>query len=241
FKAPFDDLKLRQAVGYAINPEEINKGVVGGQAKLNKLPIPYGLLSWSDELANEIGFTPDPEKAKSLLDEAGWVANGDGVRQKDGKSLDISLWTNSSTLRQKMSEVIQFQLAQVGFNVTIQPIDLGSFLARLTDGEADIYLLQRGGDDPDTLNYTTNSDDSGIRNYQAINPDFKALIERGRATTGAEERVQIYEDAMRMYMGDAGLIPLFTFLSTVGLRSVVKDVKFSAYGAPVYNDAYVEQ
>ena len=126
FKPPFDDLRVRQAVGYGINVDEIIENVLLGLAARNYGPMPTGLFAYKPEI-EEFGYHYDPEKAKSLLEEAGWVdSDGDGVREKDGAPLEVLFWTWMAGRNEKIAQVMQSQLGQVGFKVNIEAMDVGS-------------------------------------------------------------------------------------------------------------------
>src|SRR5262249_1364832 len=84
FKPPSDDLRVRQALGAGLNIDEMLDKVLlnmGGQR--NYGPMPTGVWAYKPEI-EEFGFHYDPERAKALLEEAGWVdTDGDGIREKD--------------------------------------------------------------------------------------------------------------------------------------------------------------
>lgn len=241
FKEIFQDVRVRQAIGHALNAQEIIDGLLGGHATPSLLPLPVGAMGWSEELEQEIGYPYDPEKAAQLLDEAGWTLDG-AVRKKDGKPFQISLWTNSSTTRQRASELLQNQLAQVGITVTIEAIELGSYLARLADGDADTYLIQFGGTDPDLLDGMTQADAaSGFRNYQAYNPAFATLLAQGRITLDVAKRTDIYVEAQKLLMADPLVIPLLSFFGPTVARSEVKGLAFTPFGGMLLQDVSIEQ
>ncbi len=75
-------------------------------------------------------YAYDLDAAKSLLEEAGWVdSNGDGIREKDGKEMKLSLMTNAgNTTREDIGVYVQDQLKQIGIDVDFQAIDFGTLL-----------------------------------------------------------------------------------------------------------------
>ncbi len=100
FKAPWDDIKVRQAAAYAVNAEEIIERVLENQAIRNFGPLPTGNVGY-DPNVEQIGFHFDADKAKQLLDEAGWAEGDNDKRAKDGKTLDVLFWTWSGGSEEK--------------------------------------------------------------------------------------------------------------------------------------------
>ncbi len=123
--APFDDIKVRQAVNHAINKQSIAKDLFGGLKTaadtIMDTSLPYCDISVTP-------YTYDAEKAKSLLQEAGWAdSNGDGVREKNGAPLAAELKYVSTPTNDKAMLAIQQNLADIGMKVTLNGIELMAF------------------------------------------------------------------------------------------------------------------
>lgn len=134
--APFDDVRVREAFIRAANPNPgINK-LFYGTAKRS-----YSLLSSVEPWAvSDRGlFSTNMKRAAELLDEAGWSLTGSGkIRENDGQKLSVRIpvSTNQSTpAEQALFEQIQANTAKVGFDVQLQPLDLGTWYERLGDNE----------------------------------------------------------------------------------------------------------
>ncbi|WP_159566755.1 glutathione ABC transporter substrate-binding protein GsiB [Budvicia diplopodorum] len=114
---PFDDLKVRQAINYAINKEALAKVAFAGYATPANGVVPQGV-----EYAVNYGPWPyDPAKAKELLKEAGYP---------DGFS--TTLWANgNNTTAQKVIQFVQQQLGQVGIKVQIEAMEAGQRVAKV--------------------------------------------------------------------------------------------------------------
>src|SRR5262249_37474839 len=151
WKAPFDDIRLRQAVGYAVNADDIIKNVLYGLATRNYGPMPTGEFAYKPEI-EQYGYHHDPAKAKAHLDDAGWLAGSDGSRQKAGKKLELLMWCgNYYGSDAKVIQVIQNQLAAVGVSVKIDVLDEGTFLAQVGQGVSDFDLAHWGWPEPYVL------------------------------------------------------------------------------------------
>ena len=123
------DVKVREAIALAFDRASLDQKLFYG---LTKPPIGFwdALPPYNDP---SVGVYPfDPEKAKQLLDEAGWKdTNGDGVRDKNGKELVLRYLTTSREIRQDAQAVAQQQLKDVGIKVELQALDSDTFFADL--------------------------------------------------------------------------------------------------------------
>ena len=112
------DVRVRQAMNYAFNCEEVAQTLLGGMAKCN---IDLVNSPYNNPDLKPFGY--DPEKAKKLLDEAGWVAGPDGIRAKDGVRLSLQMDTTDG------SYLMDKEIAQVAVDywkaVGIEIKDLG--------------------------------------------------------------------------------------------------------------------
>lgn len=125
--APFDDIKVREAVALAVNQKEIMTSLFGG---LGAVANNFLISSLQESKINpkfNIGYNPD--RAKKLLDEAGWAAGAGGMRAKAGAPLTVKLWTQNGTQFKRVTEVIQAQLKAVGVNAEITVQDAASINA----------------------------------------------------------------------------------------------------------------
>jgi peptide/nickel transport system substrate-binding protein len=142
-KAPFNDVKVRQAFAYAIDRDAINNSVFAGALKFINTVIPP--TSWAScenaanssrpECAGMIKYNLDVAKANSLLDSAGWSAKGaDGIRTKDGKRLSIDLLTTTKSYRKLMVSALPQMLKAVGIEAKADPQPAGQVFAAPPDG-----------------------------------------------------------------------------------------------------------
>ncbi len=125
------DVRVRQAIAMAVDRAAIIQNLYAGD---RKAAISY----WDETPYIDPGLKPwayDPEKSKSLLDEAGWVdSNGNGSRDKDGVELNLTYGTTTSEVRQAVQLEIQKYLAAIGVSVTPSNYDSAVFFADLGQG-----------------------------------------------------------------------------------------------------------
>lgn len=204
-KKPFDDLRVRQAIVYAIDREKLVKTVLSQMGRPAKNPIPPNLLGYNDE----IRFTPfDPDKAIQLLAEAGFP-NG----------FKCALWTLPVT-REYMpngklaAEIIQADLKAVGIETEIFIPNFQEYLARRGNGEHELIISGWVGDVPDPhFFFYPLLDKSSAEQRPSNNAAFykseemHELIVKGKETFDPLERSNIYKKACEVFNRD---LPWFT-------------------------------
>ncbi|MCA9834820.1 MAG: ABC transporter substrate-binding protein [Thermomicrobiales bacterium] len=238
FKAPFDDINLRQAVAYGINADEIIATVLEGLAQRNYGPMPMGLFAY-DPAIEEYGYHFDAEKAKSLLAESGWEdSDGDGVVEKDGEKLEVVLWTWTDSTLERVIQVIQYQLGQVGIGVKLEQQEAGALFANLPDPTPyNLVFMIWGWSEPDIL-YMMTDTNWGVGNYR--DADYRGIVTEARQTTDFDERKALYFQAQQKMLADAAMVPLWTSESVSVVRKNVHGYKQGPGGSDVFTEIWVE-
>jgi peptide/nickel transport system substrate-binding protein len=118
---PFDNIKVRQATGLAVNQEAIVASIYNGVGAPAHNFLISSLPEADVDPALNVSF--DLDKAKMLLDEAGWVMGDGAVRMKDGEPLSVKLFTQNGTEFTSLTQVIQAQLADIGMEAVITVFD----------------------------------------------------------------------------------------------------------------------
>ncbi len=188
-KAPFTDIRVRQAAALAINQTEILANVYGGVGTVADTFLISGLPESQVPAADRISF--DPKKANDLLDAAGWAMGADGVRAKDGKPLEVSLWSQSDSIFRRLTEVVQAELKAVGIKADIATFDSSAIRDRYKSGEQQLAVRSYIWDNADIVDWFFGGDRLGYPNISMFN-DPKAEALRAQAMTGSknsEERV----------------------------------------------------
>lgn len=215
-QAPFDDIRVREAFVRSADPQPGIDSLLSGTAIPSFSPLastePVG---YSDESL----FTTDAGVAAKLLDEAGWTVGADGIREKDGETLVVRfpVSTNQSTAaEQSLFEQIQANTKQVGFDVKLEPVDLGTWYALLGANEYEAVSAPYTKVGPDVLRILYHS--SGIvpapsgyfaNHAQLADPALDELLDRASATLDADERAAIYADAQRIILESYTVLPLY--------------------------------
>ncbi|WP_233509333.1 ABC transporter substrate-binding protein [Haloferax sp. Atlit-48N] len=223
---PFDDLRVRQAVNHAIDTQTIARTILEGIGDPAIGPFSPELTGWANDELEPYEYSPD--RARSLLAEAGWTleADGDELRHRDGTPFDVVLrtYTRRPELR-IIATAIQNQLRAVGINVEINITEWSALSEDMQAGETDFSLLSFNFfwvPDPDRAMSFYHSEDTQIyTGYEDSEVDD--LIERGRRTTDDDERKRIYDRVQEIVHDDTPL-GMLTYSETVtGIRNRIED------------------
>lgn len=196
---PFDDVKVRQAIDFALDREELKEGIYNGQAA-----IPNSLVSASvfghDEELPEVG--QDMEQAQATLAESTYA---------DG--FDATIWVNDSQDLVDSAVYIQEQLKELNINITIEQFEMATFMERLGEGQHDMFLLSftaSTGDADYLLSALTLSSNRGFGGNRAFytNEDVDAALESARSATEDTDRLSEYTNIHNMLREDVPYAPL---------------------------------
>jgi peptide/nickel transport system substrate-binding protein len=232
-KAPFNDVKVRQAIAYAVDKQEIIKGVLMGLGEEAVGPYKPG-TKWFN--ANVQRYPYDVNKAKALLKEAGFEdRNNDGIVEKNGAPFTFTLITNQGNpLREKTAQIVQERLKGVGIQVKIRIIEWTSFLKNYVDkGSFDVVLLGWNiPQDPDnyTVWHSSNAVPGGLNFIQYKNPEVDKLLENGRSTFNEEERKTAYFKFQEILAKDQPYVFLYVPYSLPAVSSRIRNIKPATAG-----------
>jgi peptide/nickel transport system substrate-binding protein len=201
----FQDRRVRQAIAHAVDKKSIIQGVLLGLGRPATGPFPPE--SWAyDTTVRDYPY--DPEKAKSLLKEAGWSdSNGDDVLDKNGVPFRFTLLTNQGNEeRAKNAEIIQQNLSKIGIRVDIKILEWQALLHEFIDKRKfDAIILGWSlGRDPDAYDiFHSSKTKEGEFNFVSYkNPRVDELLLEGRKTCNQEKRTEIYHEIHRLIAED---------------------------------------
>jgi len=219
---PFDDKTVRQAVAQAIDRARLAAEIDrGAEAALGPLPP----SSWA--YAGDTAFpTYAPDRARALLDSAGWRPGPNGERTRQGQPLAVSLATNDDPARRRAAEAVARDLRAVGFRVQVSPRDWAE-LAREELAQRDFQAVVLGqwqpATDPDVLRDVWRSDGVGnLAGWQ--NPRADELLARGAATTDLAERRAAYTAFQALWADEVPSVPLYYPSLTWAVRTTFQGV-----------------
>lgn len=215
-RPPFDNKLVRQAVNYAIDKQAIVDAFFEGRAQVAANPMPSSISGYNEAIEP---YPYDPEKAKSLLAEAGY----------DGK--EIELWAMPVPRPYmpdgaKVAEVIQKNLEDVGIKSKIVTFEWATYLEKAKNGEADAFMLGWTGDngDADNFIYTLlDKDNIGSNNYAYYsNDEVHDLLIKAQSETDENVRNDLYKKAQEIIHEDAPWVPLAHSTPLLAAKAGVK-------------------
>ncbi|MGV3582542.1 MAG: peptide-binding protein [Methylophilus sp.] len=237
---PFDDIRVRKAINFAIDKQEIIDGVYLGLGINIASPYKPG-TRWSNP--NLMPYPYDPNKAKILLKEAGFIdSDGDGILERDGKPFAFEIITNQNKEREKSAVLIQRRLKEVGIDVKIRAIEWASFISRfIKTGDFDAVVLGWGlGLDPDQYSiWHSSQQEPGQFNFIGYNsPEIDKLLEQGRTELNPDKRQKIYHEFSKKLLEDS---PIVYLSAGYGLTAMHKRIQGIVNPIPAAGVGYDSQ
>jgi peptide/nickel transport system substrate-binding protein len=200
-------VQVRRAIAHAIDRQRIVQDLLRGHGVVDDSMFPPGHWARAENLPT---YPFDPNRAKQLLDEAGYP-DPDG----DGPEARFTLVFKTSTNQEAnlRAQAIQQMLRQVGIDMKIESAELGTFLEDIGKGNFQMYSLSRNGiQDPDfysVIFHSSNFPPAGQNRGYYSNPRVDRLTEQGRATFDRTKRKKIYADIQRIVQEDLPYISLY--------------------------------
>jgi peptide/nickel transport system substrate-binding protein len=189
----------------------------------------------------------DPEKAKSLLEEAGWTdTDGDGILDKDGQPLLLDFVVHGSfPFYRDPGPIIQTQLEEIGIDVNLQGLAGPAWMEAGRTGNEHLGIVDWRSSDPErNLRSAFHSENTGAFAWNHhSNTHLDDLLDEAQITADVQERCAILEDVQQIIMEDAMVKPINLFSAVWGVRSEVKGIRISSLNPSTFwaFDTYLEQ
>jgi peptide/nickel transport system substrate-binding protein len=216
-----DDVRVRQALNYAVDKEAIVKGILQGLGRVADSPIPS--LTWGYSPVGEYPY--DPDKARQLLADAGVP-----------EDFTIKLWVPEGRYFQdkEVGEAVANYLGEVGLNVDFQVFEWGAYLSSIRkpieEAEHDLYLLGWSSDTLDADHALSGVLDSAQWPLAGANRGFyknetvDAMLEEARTSVDPAQRMAMYADISKMIWDDAPWIFLHEMETVIAYRKGITGI-----------------
>jgi peptide/nickel transport system substrate-binding protein len=241
-KSPFfSDQRVRQAMSYAFDHEEMLKSILLGLYE-PCTGIFHPSSKWAPENPPE-PYRQDLDKAEELLDAAGWADHdGDGIRDKmiRGRKTDFefSVLTFNIPLRVATCNLLKDNLDQIGIICHVRPMEFTVLQQKSRDHDFHAMLAGWGtGTDPDTSDNLWVTDEN--RNYvEYSNPEIDRLFDEGRREFDPEKRLDVYRKIHRILWDDQPYTWLYVRNSFYGFSKELRGYNFSPRGPYSYGPGF---
>ncbi|MEO0457403.1 MAG: peptide ABC transporter substrate-binding protein [Cyanobacteria bacterium P01_A01_bin.114] len=249
---PFlSDRNVRQAFDYAIDRDEIATQLYGRLGR----PTSQLLTAPPEYVSDKIAYEYAPEKAKALLDKAGWQdTNGNGIRDKDGVEMEVMFQTSLNTVRQETQAIVKENLEAVGISVDIERVLIDNFFSAnpaQTDSinhfYADLQEYATGSDIPDPTIYmswwTCDEIASQANNWQKpnnaryCNKAYDALWKAARRELDPAQRVALFKQMDELLAQDVAVLPIVHRALVNGIHNRITGYEATAWDLSTWNIA----
>lgn len=210
--APFNDPKVRQALAFAIDRQELVDGVLLGLGEAIATPYKPGTY-WVNEKLKSRPY--DIEKAKELLSIAGWKdRDDDGVLDKDGKPFRFTILTNNGNKqRADTATIIQHRLKKVGVKVDVRLVEWSAFIENFINKRNFEAVLLGWSLSPDPDQYNIwHSSQTGERQFNFLtysNPKVDEALIAATRTFDKAERKKYYDIVQEEIYQDVPMVFLY--------------------------------
>ncbi|MFJ5263288.1 ABC transporter substrate-binding protein [Streptomyces sp. NPDC088387] len=229
------DTKVRQAILAAVDRKQIADTVFPTGTAPATSVLARTTPDYTD-LSADLAF--DADKAKSLLDMAGWRAGGDGVRAKDGKRLSLTItWFPNAATNQPALELVQQQLKAVGVDVVLKQLQVSQFATTLQSGDFDVVWSNVTRSDPDILRSSFSTD---LTNYYRLPASSLDSVLSGQAaTTDTAKRRELVGQAQRLLVENAYNVPVVELQTQLAVSGKVHDLDFDSGSRIQLHDTWI--
>lgn len=237
----FQNKKIRQAIAYAIDRDQLAKKVLGSGTKVSQGIVSSGLQTYkgqdfADEAKTKVGVTYDKKKAKQLLKE--------GLKETGEDKLSFTLLGDDTDVSKKVTAFIQSQLGEnLGIDVRVQNVPFKTRLDRSKNQEFDVVLGSWGADFSDAISFIDLfTSDNSYNNGKWKNTEYDRLVQASKTTDAANEQKR-WDDlvkASKTLSEDQGVVPLYQLNQPTMVRENVKGlVQNSAGVVNNWKDTYI--
>ncbi|MGJ4857332.1 peptide ABC transporter substrate-binding protein [Labrys sp. La1] len=225
----FKDPAVRKALYHALDKKTIIEALYYGLPTPTESYMPQQSYYYNPDLPKQ---EYDPEKAKKVLDEAGWVPGADGIRAKDGVRLSFSNSTTAGNhLREQAQQFMQQSFKDVGVEMTISNLPpavmWGDYWMMSKFDSVVVGLNFLTGPDPDTSDYFMSTSSgakggNGQNTWQYANPEVDRLLKEAGNLFVPEERRKLYFKIQEIMRADLPFLPMYQYATVRGRKKGVE-------------------
>ncbi|NLT31310.1 MAG: hypothetical protein GXX86_12805, partial [Propionibacterium sp.] len=240
---PLADQNVRRAIVAALDRDQIARTDLEG---IDWEPHSLNSHVWVEnhpdhqDQAENTGLDHDPERAREMLDEAGWVAGEDGIRSKDGERLSLTFTTiTGMKASESEGQQIHKMLGDIGIEVTFTEVDLNAYTTEelMNSGDFEMLTVTETGHPAPLLSISRRYTPEAAGNWSGwSSPEFAEVLEQLSAETDPEARVEIGRRADTMLWEAAPAVPLYQVPESVATKRNLANYGAFGLGTPDWTE-----
>jgi len=241
-RAPFDDVRVRQAFQSAVDVASAVKVAYFGSLKPADNILSPTTLHYDPAIASEWGL--DLARANRLLDQAGWTDKDTaGIRSKDGRRLSVHFVYDSASVSAAdvtLAQAVQFSVKKAGFDLVLYPVDAGGYAARTSANDYDLAAFYYVRAEPDILRTVFHSAYIPPKGANAARVD--GLDAKLTEAVGAPDdlRKRLYSEIERQIIGEAYAVPLYVAAYRLAATKHLHGISWATNAKPNFYDASLD-
>lgn len=224
------DKKVRQALIYGLDRKKYVDTALKGYGTVANVPIHPTSWAYTEEGVNKYEY--DKEKAKKLLDEAGWKVGSDGIREKDGQKLKLSYFGPSSAKDSDLLiPIAKENYKEIGVEFNPEFMDFNTMLSKVNKGDYDLASVSTPitSDPSETAGEYLSGVNEKSLGYK--NAKVDELIQKGIETVDIEKRKPIYKELYKELSDDPPVILLNYRRTITGYNGNIKGIDPEKYNS----------
>lgn len=219
--APLDDILVRQAFNYSVNKEAMLQAVVEGNARPQAGPLSPSTPGYWPGIEQH-AYNYNPERARSLLEQAGYTLNSGGIFEKDGRPLKVVITTYDDFGDDIVAQVLAAMLEDAGVETEIAIKEYGLVIDDVASGNYQVAVSGYGGSSADDVLYDFYHSAGVVPIIGAYDPELDSLLEKSRAAVDPHVHADYLNQIQLRILEQAYVIPLYSAKIFLALRNDVQ-------------------
>jgi peptide/nickel transport system substrate-binding protein len=232
------DIRVRQALVAGVDSQEVVDTIFTENYPRATSALSSSAQGFKDESEH---YEYDPDKAEALLDEAGWVAGADGIREKDGERLSLTVYeAKPQPLSKQTLELVAQQLKKIGVELNVKSADAGTYAEDIKDPlKTPVYHSMVGRADLDVIKSQFHTKNRNT--LLSDDAELDRLLEAVASTADPDERIAASQAVQDYLAEQAYVIPLFEEPQVYGAATYVHGIEFESVGRPSFYDVWLDK
>jgi peptide/nickel transport system substrate-binding protein len=242
---PTNDIAVRKAIQVGWNRQTIQKTILTDSYSVANSILEPSVPGYADYSGSVLKY--DPDQAKRLLDQAGWVPGADGIREKDGKKLVVKLLgINNLVVNKPAYESVQQDLRQVGIDLQLTVVPIPDYTAQQAKAKTDwnITAANRSRNDPAALNlqFSPSAGNSSYLSADSTGVDVDEVTQvlgKLETTLDPATRAQYAKESQDLLLDKYALVnPVYNPSQVIAQAPYVHGIVFDAQSRNHFVDAW---